>query len=166
MLFIVGTRYHDEIDIGLFVEMNSHWEEGYCYCFGFISISIINMLWEIQRISEIYQQIVGKALEERAPVLLLVSPDVDALCSCRILTVCFWIDLNIELSLLVWFWASSSLFSDLMVLCIRSNRYQVILIFIEWIKAILRTKKRFVWSRELIFSFIVYLCWIVEVQLI
>ena len=46
------------------------------------------MLCEIERIAEIYQQIVSKALQERSSVLILVSPDVDALCTCRIITVC------------------------------------------------------------------------------
>ena len=50
-------------------------------------IHSILMLIDIQRISEIYNQFIHTALQQRTPILILASPDVDALASARMLTV-------------------------------------------------------------------------------
>lgn len=46
------------------------------------------MLVDVSDFSSTFQDIVQKNFQEKAAILILVAPDVDALCACRILTVC------------------------------------------------------------------------------
>ena len=46
-----------------------------------------NMLIDLEQISTLYQSISTKALQQKTPILILVATDVDALTSCRMLTV-------------------------------------------------------------------------------
>ena len=45
------------------------------------------MLIDLEQISTLYQSISTKAIQQKAPILILVATDVDALASCRMLTV-------------------------------------------------------------------------------
>ena len=45
------------------------------------------MLVDIQYISHIYNQFIHTALQQRTPILILASPEVDSLASSRMLTV-------------------------------------------------------------------------------
>lgn len=44
------------------------------------------MLVDVSDFSSTFQDIVQKNFQEKAAILILVAPDVDALCACRILT--------------------------------------------------------------------------------
>ena len=91
------------------------------------------MLVDIQRISDIYNQFIQKALVQRTPILILASPDVDALASARILTVySFHSPITIH-----------SLFFVRMESCIPSNKFQDTLIFNESIKHVYRIRKMY-----------------------
>lgn len=46
------------------------------------------MLVNVSDLSSTFQEIVQQNFQEKTAILILVAPDVDALCACRILTVC------------------------------------------------------------------------------
>ena len=45
------------------------------------------MLVNVSDLSSTFQEIVQQNFQEKTAILILVAPDVDALCACRILTV-------------------------------------------------------------------------------
>lgn len=47
-----------------------------------------SMLVNVSDLSSTFQEIVQQNFQEKTAILILVAPDVDALCACRILTVC------------------------------------------------------------------------------
>lgn len=46
-----------------------------------------SMLVNVSDLSSTFQEIVQQNFQEKTAILILVAPDVDALCACRILTV-------------------------------------------------------------------------------
>ena len=50
------------------------------------------MLIDLEQIATLYQSISSQAIQQKAPILILVAPDVDALASCRMITVCILIE--------------------------------------------------------------------------
>ena len=46
------------------------------------------MIWKVREYDRAYKRIRRNALEGGMSVLILVAPDCDAICACRILTVC------------------------------------------------------------------------------
>ena len=46
------------------------------------------MLVDLEQIATLYQSISSQAIQQKTPILILVAPDVDALASCRMITVC------------------------------------------------------------------------------
>lgn len=46
------------------------------------------MLVDLEQLSTLYHQISTQAIQQKSSILILVATDVDALASCRMLTVC------------------------------------------------------------------------------
>lgn len=45
------------------------------------------MLVDLEQLSALYHQLSSQAIQQKASLLILVAPDVDALASCRMFTV-------------------------------------------------------------------------------